>query len=167
MCQNNSGGDFNAKSPAWGCLATDRSGRVLSEICDSTYLVLLQDNDSPPTYLHPSNGGLSRPTLANWNLFRAASDASLDSFDVQSGNINEVYGLFVKALLTAAKQAIPRTNGKRRYKPFWTSAVARIIRLRRATRRRHRRVKTDESRREYNRLMALAKELIAGATRDK
>ena len=96
---------------------------------------------------------------ANWNLFRAASDAALDSVDVQSGNINEVYGLFVKALLTAAKQAIPRTNGKRRNKPFCTPAVARIIR--------HSRVKTDKSRRQYNRLTALAKETIAGATRDK
>ena len=50
-------GDFNAKSTAWGCPTTDVSGRKVSEICDRSNLVLLQDTDSHPTFLHSAHGG--------------------------------------------------------------------------------------------------------------
>uniref|UniRef100_A0A2C9LSL5 Endonuclease/exonuclease/phosphatase domain-containing protein n=1 Tax=Biomphalaria glabrata TaxID=6526 RepID=A0A2C9LSL5_BIOGL len=104
---------------------------------------------------------------ANWDLFRSASDVALNGLDIQADCINRTYGLFVETILGAARKAITRSYGGRKFRHFWSHDLARLIRLRRAARRQHSRRKTDKTRRAYNKLTAEVKEAIAEGTRQK
>ena len=44
-------GDTNAHSPVWGYADTNASGDYIEDIVNSTNLILLQNKDSPPTFL--------------------------------------------------------------------------------------------------------------------
>ena len=56
-------GDFNGHSPLWGYEDTNDTGRRIEELCSSTNLILLQDENSPKTLLHKVHGTLHRPDL--------------------------------------------------------------------------------------------------------
>ena len=56
-------GDFNGHSRLWGYRDTNDTGRKIEELCASTNLMLLQDENSPPTLLHKAHGTLHRPDL--------------------------------------------------------------------------------------------------------
>ena len=57
-------GDFNGHSPLWGYRDNDDTGRKIEELCQSTNLILLQDENSPKTLLHRRHGKLYRPDLS-------------------------------------------------------------------------------------------------------
>ena len=57
-------GDFNGHNPLWGYADYDDTGRTIEELCQSTNLCLLQDENSPKTLLHRRHGKLYRPDLS-------------------------------------------------------------------------------------------------------
>ena len=56
-------GDFNGHSQLWGYRDLNDTGKKIEELCASTNLMLLQDENSPPTLLHKAHGTLHRPDL--------------------------------------------------------------------------------------------------------
>ena len=56
-------GDFNGHSPLWGYNDHNKTGTVIEELCQSTNLTLLQDENSPPTLLHRVTKKTFRPDL--------------------------------------------------------------------------------------------------------
>ena len=56
-------GDLNGHSHLWGYRDLNDTGRKIEELCTSTNLMLLQDQNSPPTLLHKAHGTLHRPDL--------------------------------------------------------------------------------------------------------
>ena len=56
-------GDFNGHSPLWGYTDTNDTGRYIEELCASTNLLVMQDENSTPTLLHRAHNTLSRPDL--------------------------------------------------------------------------------------------------------
>ena len=71
-------GDFNGHSPLWGYTDNNASGINIENLCLSTNLVCLQDENSPPTLLHKVHGTQHRP------------DLTLVSADLQSLSSTEV-----------------------------------------------------------------------------
>ena len=55
--------DFNGHSPLWGYKDTDKTGRFIEDLCASSNLTIMQDENSPPTLLHRAHNTLSRPDL--------------------------------------------------------------------------------------------------------
>ena len=56
-------GDFNGHSPLWGYSDYNASGQYIENLCHSTNLVCLQDENSTPTLLHKAHGTQHRPDL--------------------------------------------------------------------------------------------------------
>ena len=56
-------GDFNGHSPLWGYDDVNKTGKAIEEICESTNLSLLQNENSPPTLLHRVTKNSYRPDL--------------------------------------------------------------------------------------------------------
>ena len=56
-------GDYNGHSPSWGYKDLDNTGKAIEEICNTTNLFLVQDENSQPTLLHRVHKTLSRPDL--------------------------------------------------------------------------------------------------------
>ena len=56
-------GDFNGHSPLWGYTDQNQSGKNIEELCESTNLIRIQDQNSTPTLLHKAHGTLHRPDL--------------------------------------------------------------------------------------------------------
>ena len=56
-------GDLNGHSPLWGYADLDNTGKKIEELCESSNLILLQDENSPKTLLHRRHGTLHRPDL--------------------------------------------------------------------------------------------------------
>ena len=56
-------GDFNGHSPEWGYEDLNKSGKVIEELCESSNLTVLQDENSPPTLLFKVNKQSYRPDL--------------------------------------------------------------------------------------------------------
>ena len=56
-------GDFNGHSPMWGYSDENKTGKAIEELCGSTNLSLLQDENSPPTLLHRASKKTFRPDL--------------------------------------------------------------------------------------------------------
>ena len=73
-------GDFNGHSPLWGYVDTDNTGKKIEELCNSTNLCLLQDENSPPSLLHRCHGTLHRPdlTLVSGDLENHSSEELLE-----------------------------------------------------------------------------------------
>ena len=73
-------GDFNGHSPLWGYADVDNTGKKLEELCNSTNLCLLQDENSPRTLLHRCHGTLHRPdlTLVSGDLENHCSEEILE-----------------------------------------------------------------------------------------
>ena len=57
-------GDFNGHNPLWGYTDYDDTGRKIEELCQSTNLILMQDENSTKTLLHRRHGKLYRPDLS-------------------------------------------------------------------------------------------------------
>ena len=55
--------DFNGHSPLWGYRDHNPSGLHIEQLCDSSNLIRLQDENSPPTLLHKAHGTSHRPDL--------------------------------------------------------------------------------------------------------
>ena len=72
-------GDFNGHSPLWGYEDTNDTGRRIEELCSSTNLIVLQDENSPKTLLHKVHGTLHRPdlTLVSADLLNQTSEELL------------------------------------------------------------------------------------------
>ena len=73
-------GDLNGHSPLWGYTDLDNTGKKIEEICQSTNLILLQDENSPKTLLHRRHGTLHRPdlTLVSADLSNNCSEEVLE-----------------------------------------------------------------------------------------
>ena len=56
-------GDFNGHSPLWGYTDQNQSGRNVEELCETTNLIRIQDQNSTATLLHKAHGTLHRPDL--------------------------------------------------------------------------------------------------------
>ena len=56
-------GDFNGHSPLWGYTDRNQSGKNVEELCETTNLIRVQDENSKPTLLHKVHGTLHRPDL--------------------------------------------------------------------------------------------------------
>ena len=56
-------GDFNGHSPLWGYKDQNASGTNIEDLCQSSNLIRIQDEFSPPTLLHKVHGTLHRPDL--------------------------------------------------------------------------------------------------------
>ena len=56
-------GDFNGHSPEWGYENYNNTGKVIEDLCESTNLTVLQDENSPPTLLFKVNKKGYRPDL--------------------------------------------------------------------------------------------------------
>ena len=56
-------GDFNGHSPQWGYKDHSPTGKAIEELCSSTNLTVLQDEESPPTLLFRVNKKTYRPDL--------------------------------------------------------------------------------------------------------
>ena len=56
-------GDLNGHSPLWGYGDLDNTGKKIEEICETTNLILMQDEHSEKTLLHRRHGTLHRPDL--------------------------------------------------------------------------------------------------------
>ena len=56
-------GDLNGHSPLWGYIDQDNTGKKIEELCQSTNLILLQNEKSTKTLLHRRHGTLHRPDL--------------------------------------------------------------------------------------------------------
>ena len=73
-------GDLNGHSPLWGYTDLDNTGKKIEELCQSTNLVLLQDENSTKTLLHRRHGTLHRPdlTLVSADLKNYCSEEVLE-----------------------------------------------------------------------------------------
>ena len=56
-------GDFNGHSPQWGYKDYNHTGKAIEELCRTTNLSVLQDENSPPTLLFRVNNKTYRPDL--------------------------------------------------------------------------------------------------------
>ena len=56
-------GDFNGHSPLWGYKDQNATGTNIENLCQSSNLIRIQDEFSPPTLLHKVHGTLHRPDL--------------------------------------------------------------------------------------------------------
>uniref|UniRef100_A0A0B7BHQ4 Reverse transcriptase domain-containing protein n=1 Tax=Arion vulgaris TaxID=1028688 RepID=A0A0B7BHQ4_9EUPU len=56
-------GDFNGHSPQWGYKKYNQTGKAIEEMCNTSNLLVLQDNTPTPTLLHRVHNTLSRPDL--------------------------------------------------------------------------------------------------------
>ena len=56
-------GDFNGHSPLWGYQDRNRTGANIEDLCQSTNLIRMQDENSTPTLLHKAHGTRHRPDL--------------------------------------------------------------------------------------------------------
>ena len=56
-------GDFNGHSPLRGYQDQNATGTNIEDLCQSSNLIRLQDEHSPPTLLHKAHGTLHRPDL--------------------------------------------------------------------------------------------------------
>ena len=56
-------GDLNGHSPLWGYADRDNTGKKIEELCQSSNLILLQNEQSTKTLLHRRHGTLHRPDL--------------------------------------------------------------------------------------------------------
>ena len=101
-------GDFNAHSPLWGYSDYNPSGLNVENLCLSTNLVCLQDENSPPTLLHKAHGTEHRP------------DLTLVSADLQSISSTEVLkDISSDHLPTLLKLEIAKPQGERKRKTRW------------------------------------------------
>ena len=73
-------GDLNGHSPLWGYTDRDNTGKMIEELCQSTNLMILQDENSAPTLLHRRHGTLHRPdlTLVSADLENHCSEKVLE-----------------------------------------------------------------------------------------
>ena len=73
-------GDLNGHSPLWGYADLDNTGKKIEELCDSSNLILLQDENSPKTLLHRRHGTMHRPdlTLVSADIENHCSEEILD-----------------------------------------------------------------------------------------
>ena len=73
-------GDFNGHSTQWGYARANKTGSSIEELCGSTNLVVLQDENSTPTLLHRAHNTLSRPdlTILSADLFNKQKTEVLD-----------------------------------------------------------------------------------------
>ena len=126
--------------------------QVLSDV-GSDHLPVLVTVNLRKTVSDPKDPKRWIFSKACWDKYRQATDNALESVQVDcSRNVDSAYGEFIRAIQGAARRTITRSYAKRKFKPFWTSALERLVRQRKAARRRAIRRKTAESRREYNRL---------------
>ena len=80
-----------------------------------------------------------------------------------SRNVDSAYGEFILAIQGVARRTVPKSYTKRKFRPFWTSALERLVKQRKAARMQASRKKTAESRREYNRLTAEVRRAVSKA----
>ena len=73
-------GDLNGHSPLWGYTDRDNTGKKIEELCQSTNLMILQDENSAPTLRHRRHGTLHRPdlTLVSADLENHCSEEVLE-----------------------------------------------------------------------------------------
>ena len=73
-------GELNGHSPLWGYADHNNTGKRIEELCQSSNLILLQDEDSAKTLLHRRHGTLHRPdlTLVSADLSNFCSEEVLD-----------------------------------------------------------------------------------------
>ena len=97
-------GDLNGHSPLWGYTDRDNTGKKIEELCQSTNLILLQNENSAPTLLHRRHGTLHRPdlTLVSADLENHCSEEVLE--DIASDH---------RPILTKIK-ILKQTHKKRR-----------------------------------------------------
>ena len=99
-------GDLNGHSPLWGYSDHNNTGRKIEEICQSSNLELLQDEDSTKTLLHRRHGTLHRPdlTLVSADLYNHCSEEVLE--DISSDH----RPILTKINLVKQKQRKRRTR---------------------------------------------------------
>ena len=208
-------GDFNGHSPLWGYADTNASGTNIENLCQSTNLICLQDENSPPTLLHKVHGTQHRPDLtlvsadlqslsstevlkdissdhrpillrldiarqkgerkrktrwnfkkANWNKFQTEMDASLPSREeLLNMDTNQANDSLTAAILTAAKQSIPRGSIKN-FKPFWNEKLEQAVQARQEARETYENERTPENRTSYHKAMAEAKLITKASKKD-
>ena len=73
-------GYLNGHSPLWGYVDQDNTGKKIEELCQSTNLILLQNENSTPTLRHRRHGTLHRPdlTLVSADLQNHCSEEVLE-----------------------------------------------------------------------------------------
>ena len=76
-------GDLNGHSPEWGYSDHNPTGKAVEELCESTNLTLLQDENSTPTLLFKVNKKTYRPdlTILSSDLLNRHSIKVLDGVD--------------------------------------------------------------------------------------
>ena len=76
-------GDLNGHSPEWGYSDLNPTGKAVEELCESTNLTLLQDQNSTPTLLFKVNKKTYRPdlTILSSDLLNRHSIKVLDAVD--------------------------------------------------------------------------------------
>lgn len=98
---------------------------------------------------------------ANWKEFGRITDAELEQID-QAQPIEKLYSTTCKIILKAAKKTIPRGNRKK-FKPFWTTEIGDVVKLRRKARKKMEKHPNLSNKREYNKLTAKVRHLTKSA----
>ena len=106
-------GDTNAHSPVWGYADTNASGDYIEDIVNSTSLILLQNKDSPPTFLHRPSGALTRPD---------STLVSADLHDKCSWKVSDDLGSDHLPIIISID--LERERGRPRGRPAWNYSKA-------------------------------------------
>ena len=92
---------------------------------------------------------------ANWELYQQKSESRLLEVCTTS-SIDECYKDITTALMTSAKEAIPRGNPKK-FRPYWDKELEQLTKARKKARRHAEKNPTAENRKHYNYLTAKVK----------
>ncbi|XP_055893518.1 uncharacterized protein LOC129927644 [Biomphalaria glabrata] len=135
---------------------------ISTDITDSSKITVLEDigSDHRPILLNIGTPGRyqSNKTTrwnykkANWAAFSQETDTRLSS--IIETDINSTYTTIVSNILQAAKKYIPRGQVKK-YKPFWTPELDKLVKERNMARKTIKKKTTRENKTTYNKLTGL------------
>ncbi|GFX23769.1 reverse transcriptase domain-containing protein [Trichonephila clavipes] len=130
-------GDFNARSPSWGCEILDSKGDQLEDLADDLNLTILNTGEN--TYVSKTNGTASaldisaisyasEPTTQekrSWNFRKANWDGFTQELEnlcsdlPKHNDAEKLLCLFTSCIQKAAKHHIPRGKRRNNWIPFW------------------------------------------------
>ena len=141
---------------------------ISADIADNCKVSVLEDigSDHKPiltSLKYPKKKKQRRKPLwnyrkANWTKYKSLTDNSLAELDMNA-DLEKMYSGITKAILTAAKKAIPRGNRKR-YSPFWNAEVEAAVKDRRKARGEVEKDPTRANKTHYNKMTGQVRQLV-------
>ena len=147
---------------------------ISADIVDNCEVEVLKDigSDHKPiltTLYHPLKKKPHRKPMwnfrkAKWTKYKSLTDESLAQLDM-SADIESTYAGITKAILTAAKKAVPR-GSRKKYRPFWNADIETAVKERRRARKAVGKNPTRENKTYYNQLTGKVRQLTKSGKRN-